>query len=155
MTKRIKIKKYANRRLYDTVKSEYITLDQVSEMIRQGCEVQVVDAKTGEDMTAFILTQIVMENARSKNVLLPIHLLHLIIRYGDNILDEFFDTYLSNIIAQYIKYKSSMDQQFQEWLDMGMEFSDLAKKSMANLSPFNPFFSSKDADTPDSEDRQD
>ena len=149
MQQRIKIKKYANRRLYDTAKSEYITLDQVSDIIKEGHEVQVVDAKTSEDMTAFILTQIVLENARRKNVLLPVHLLHLIIRYGDNVLDDFFENYLSNIIAQYLKYKNSMDKQFQDWLGMGMEFSDLAKKSIIDLSYFNRLFSPEDAGSPD------
>ena len=69
---------YANRRLYDTVKRKYVTLDQLAGMIRKGNRVEVFKAKTEEDVTAFILTQIVMEKAKNRNALLPVPLLHLI-----------------------------------------------------------------------------
>ena len=69
---------YANRGQYDTVKSKYVTLDQLAEMIRKGNRVEVFKAKTEEDDTAFILTQIVMEKAKNRNALLPVPLLHLI-----------------------------------------------------------------------------
>ena len=69
---------YANKRLYDPVKSKYVTLDQLAEMIRKGNRVEVFKAKTEEDVTAFILTQIVMEKAKNRNALLPVPLLHLI-----------------------------------------------------------------------------
>ena len=75
---KIILKKYSNRRLYDTVKSAYVTLSEVSDMIKQGQWVEVTDAKTGEDVTAFTLTQIVMEEAKKKNALLPVPLLHLL-----------------------------------------------------------------------------
>ena len=71
MTDKITLKKYANRRLYDTEKSQYVTLNQVADRIRDGQQVEVLDAKTKEDVTAFILTQILLEEAKSKNVLLP------------------------------------------------------------------------------------
>ncbi len=79
------LKKYSNRRLYDTGKSVYVTLDNVTDIIRQGRQIQVTDAKTGEDVTPAILTQIVLEEARKKKFLLPPPLLYLIIQYGENI----------------------------------------------------------------------
>ena len=81
MAERVLLKKYANRRLYDTEKSVYVTLSQVSDMIKEGRQVKVIDAKTEEDVTAFILTQIIVEEAKNKNSLLPVPLLHLIIEY--------------------------------------------------------------------------
>ena len=66
MPNRVKLKKYANRRLYDMEKSKYVTLNQVADLIRQGRQVEVVDAKTKEDVTAFILTQIILEEAKKK-----------------------------------------------------------------------------------------
>jgi len=74
MPEKVLLKKYPNRRLYDTERSAYITLSQVSDIIREGRQVQVVDAKTEEDMTAFILTQIIVEEARKNNSLLPVTL---------------------------------------------------------------------------------
>jgi polyhydroxyalkanoate synthesis repressor PhaR len=133
MPERVLLKKYANRRLYDTEKSAYITLTQVADMIRAGRQVQVVDAKTEEDMTPFILTQIIVEEARKNNSLLPVTLLHLIIQYGETVLNEFFDKYLELTIRNYLSYKASLDQQFRTWLDMG---KDLFIKTPTSLPPF-------------------
>ncbi len=74
-------KKYANRRLYSMSDSKYVTLGDMSEFIRKGHEVKVIDAKTEEDVTALILTQIILEQTKNKNTLLPVPLLHFMIRY--------------------------------------------------------------------------
>jgi len=133
------LKKYANRRLYDTEKSVYVTLDQVAQRIKEGNRIQAVDAKTGEDVTDFILTQIVLERARQKNALLPSPLLHMVIRYGDNLLGEFFEKYLEQTIKSYLVYKSKVDEQFSRWLDFGMGLTDMGRKSMSGMSPFQFF----------------
>ena len=140
MSGRILFKKYANRRLYDTAKSTYVTLDQVAEMIRQGNQVEVRDAKTKEDVTAFILTQIVLEKAKNKSALLPVTLLHLIIQYGENILEEFFEKYLEQTIKNYISYKAAFDEQFEKWLNLGTNLSQAGQKTMAGMTPFQEFF---------------
>ena len=136
----VKLKKYANRRLYDTEKSEYVTLNQVADLIRQGRQVEIIDAKTREDVTAFILTQIILEEAKNKNFLLPIPVLHLIIQYGDNVLGEFFEKYLQQMIQTYLSHKQAMDENFKKWLEMGLDYSTMAQKSMAGLTPFKSFF---------------
>ena len=123
MEEKIRLKKYANRRLYDTGQSKYVTLNEVAAQIRGGRRVEVRDAKTGEDVTAFILTQIILEEAKRKNVLLPPPLLHTIIQFGDNALVEFFDKYLQQTINAYLAYKSSADEQFKQWLGMGVDLS--------------------------------
>ena len=135
-TKTLVIKKYANRRLYDTEKSAYVTLEQVAEQVRQGRWVEVRDAKTNEDVTAVILTQVLLERARGKNFLFPPPVLHLMIRYGDTALEEFFQSYLEPIIENYLKYKSAVDEQFQQWLKMGMGLSDLSKNPFSGMGPF-------------------
>ena len=140
MPDKVLLKKYANRRLYDTEKSEYVTLNQVADLIRQGRRVEILDAKTREDVTAFILTQIILEEAKNKNFLLPIPVLHLIIQYGDNVLGEFFEKYLQQMIQTYLAHKQAMDEQFNKWLEMGLDFSDMAQKTMAGLTPFKSFF---------------
>lgn len=143
MTDTIVLKKYANRRLYDTTRSAYVTLEEVAEMVRQGRVVRAVDAKTKEDVTAFVLTQIVLEEARKKKALLPVPLLHMIIRYGDNVLVDFFDQYLEQIVRNYLEYKSTVDEQFKKWLDFGAGMSDLTHKSMASMAPFSTMFKPK------------
>jgi polyhydroxyalkanoate synthesis repressor PhaR len=140
MAEKVMLKKYANRRLYDTEKSAYVTLSQVADMIKQGRQVEVIDAKTEEDVTGFILTQIVLEEARKKNALLPVPLLHLIIQYGENVLEEFFEKYLQVIIQNYLEYRSAFDEQFRKWLDLGMDLSGMAQKTMTGITPFQSFF---------------
>jgi polyhydroxyalkanoate synthesis repressor PhaR len=145
MTAPVHIKKYANRRLYDMEKSKYVTLIEVAEMIKNGRAIEVSDANTDEDVTAFILTQIVLEKSKQKKALLPVPLLHLIIRYGDNILNEFFEKYLQITIDRYVAQRVAFDDHFKKMIDLGMGWSDMAQKSI--VTPFKPFmdiFSSDD-----------
>ncbi len=137
---RLTLKKYGNRRLYDTEKSTYIKLDDVAEIIRSGIDVEVIDADTKEDVTAYILTQIILEQAKSRHALLPVSLLHLIIRYGEGVLQEFFDKYLQQVIANYIQFKKVADDQFGKWIEMQMASSDMAAKTFAGFNPFQDFF---------------
>lgn len=140
MPDKVKLKKYANRRLYDMEKSAYVTLNQVADLIRQGRQVEVVDAKSKEDVTASILNQIILEEAKNKNILLPVPVLHLIIQYGDNILGEFFEKYLQQMIQTYLAHKHAVDDQFKKWLELEMDFSKITQKTMAGITPFKSFF---------------
>jgi polyhydroxyalkanoate synthesis repressor PhaR len=157
MEKTVVLKKYANRRLYDTEKSLYVTLQEVADIIRQGRQVKVLDAKTKEDVTAFTLTQVVLEEARNKNTLLPAPLLHLIIQFGNNMLGEFFENYLQQIIQAYLAQKAVFDEQFKQWIGTGMNLSELARRSMGDLGGFNtlfdlnPFLKTRSTDEPDDE----
>jgi polyhydroxyalkanoate synthesis repressor PhaR len=134
------LKKYGNRRLYDTEKSAYVTLSEVSDVIKRGKEVEVLDAGTREDVTAYILTQIILEQAKNKNALLPTGLLHLIKRYGDSVLQEFFEKYLQQTISSYLQFKKAADEQFGKWIDMQMDYSDLARKALSGMTTVQDFF---------------
>lgn len=136
----VTLKKYSNRRLYDTETSKYVTLDDVGDMIRAGRRVTILEAKTGEDVTAFILTQILLEETRKRNILLPVSVLHQIIQFGDNVLGEFFDKYLQRAIQNYLDYKQAFDTQMKQWLDMGMDMSKMVPKA-GPLSSMMDFFS--------------
>ncbi|MFP5211781.1 MAG: polyhydroxyalkanoate synthesis regulator DNA-binding domain-containing protein [Acidobacteriota bacterium] len=130
------LKKYVNRRIYDTEKSAYVTLAEVAELIRSGREVQIRDARTEEDVTAFVLTQIVLEEARKSNFLLPVPLLLLIIRYGGGVLEEFFDKYLEISIRNYLTLKDVFDEQLKKWLEIGLDMSQAKRDVVASmLSP--------------------
>ena len=135
MPEKVVLKKYANRRLYDTKKRAFVSLSQVAELVKQGREIEISDDKTGEDVTAFILTQVVLEEVKKKSLLLPVSLLSLMIRYGDSVLSEFFDNYLEQILKNYLAHKSAMDTQFRTWLELGQDLSALTTKAMANFTP--------------------
>ena len=139
MAETLILKKYANRRLYDTEQSAYVTLNQLADCIRQGRIVQILDAKTKEDVTDFILTQIILEEARNKKALLPVPVLHMIIRYGDNLMGEFFEKYFMQTFQNYVSHKEAVDSHFQKWLEMGMNMSKAAQQRMADINPFEAF----------------
>ncbi len=149
----VRFKKYANRRLYNINESKYMNLTEIEEIIRQGAEIAVTDAKTKEDVTAFILTQILLEQAKNRNTLLPVPLLHLLIRYGDNVLTDFFDNYLQRVIGSYLEYKQAMDTQFQRWLDLGKNFAETAQHGMNPANPFQAFFTDRDKNKDQKDDK--
>ncbi|MEN6331077.1 MAG: polyhydroxyalkanoate synthesis regulator DNA-binding domain-containing protein [Smithella sp.] len=140
MDNKLLLKKYTNRRLYDTEKSIYVTLDYVTNIIRQGRQIVVVDAKTGEDVTAAILTQIVLEEARKKNYLLPNPMLYLIIQYGETVLSEFFEKYLEQIVKNYLLFRNMADDQYQKWLDLSTTYSQVSPQTLNSLLPFKSMF---------------
>lgn len=96
------VKKYGNRRLYDTVSSRYVTLEELAEKIRAGADPRVVDAKTNEDLTQSTLTQIILES-RGAGRLLPVPLLTQLIRLGDDALAEFFGRYVQWALEVYLQ----------------------------------------------------
>lgn len=98
------IKKYTNRRLYDTETSGYITLDELAEIIRGGSDVRVVDAKSSEDLTQATLAQIIVDS-RSAAKLLPTPLLMQMIRMDDHALGEFLSKYMSWALEMYMMAK--------------------------------------------------
>src|SRR6185437_10430720 len=89
MSPPVLIKKYGNRRLYDTGESRYITLDELASKIRAGGDVRIVDAQSGEDLTQATLVQVVLEGGNAAKFL-PVQLLTQMIRLSDDALAEFF-----------------------------------------------------------------
>ncbi len=154
MTDMIILKKYANRRLYDTQKSAYVTLSEVADVIREGKIIKAYDAKTKVDVTGFVLTQIILEEAKNNNALLPVSLLHMIIRYGENVLHEFFENYLEQTIDVYVAYKRESDEQFKKWLEVGMDISGMAQQSLTRLNPFQALFDQFRGSKPPSEGKE-
>jgi len=124
------IKKYANRRLYNTESSSYITLEHLAAMTREGRDFKVLDARTDEDITHSILTQIIMDEEARGETMLPVNFLRqLIAMYGDN---------MQSMVPQYLE--ASMDAfrrnqaQFHDAMKgafSGGPFADLARRNMA------------------------
>lgn len=97
----IVIRKYGNRRLYNTAGKCYVNLDEVAQMIRGGSEIQVVDAKTGQDLTRAILTQIIVEETRSHNGGLPLEILRELIALSDRAKTDILEHYLRTALEMY------------------------------------------------------
>jgi polyhydroxyalkanoate synthesis repressor PhaR len=105
------IKKYENRRLYDTSASRYVNLDDLTEMVRQGTDLQVVDAKTGEDLTRVTLAQIIMEDAKDTPAGLPLELLRQLIVASDRARQDFIMWYLKSAFDSYQTVQEAIQNQ--------------------------------------------
>jgi len=122
------IKKYENRRLYDTAGSRYVNLDDIAALIREGKPVQVVDAKTGEDLTRVILTQIITEDARDKPTGLPLELLRQLIVASDQASQEFIMWYLKSAFETYEKVQDAVQSRLSEMQSAITSPVDMMKK---------------------------
>ena len=127
------IKKYANRRLYDTESSSYITLERLAEMVRQKRQFKVIDAKTGDDLTRGVLTQIIMEEEARGTTMLPVNFLRqLISMYGDQ---------MQAVVPQYLE--ASLDQlqrnqsKFREAMAGALAVNPFAEMARRNMELFS------------------
>ena len=119
------IKKYANRRLYDTESSTYITLDKLAEMIREGREFEVVDAKTGEDITRHVLTQIIVDEEARGSTMLPVNFLRQLIGLYGNSMQGMVPQYLEAAMDAFQSNQTAFQDAFG-----GKMFADIAKRNM-------------------------
>ncbi len=108
------IKKYGNRRLYDTSASRYVNLEDVAGMIRDGSDVEVQDARTGEDVTRVILTQIIVDDARGNQAGLPLELLRQLIVASDRARHDFMMWYLRAAFETYKNVQDAVQSQLSE-----------------------------------------
>src|ERR671936_2873728 len=108
------IKRYSNRKLYDTQESRYVTLEEIEEMIRAGREISVVDATTGEDLTSVTLTQIILESERNHRGTLPAAFLHQLIKHGEAWQDFVQRTMRSSLEGLVVRQRGR-DSVLREW----------------------------------------
>ena len=138
------IKKYANRRLYNTQTSSYVTLDHLSQMVKEGTEFEVHDARTGEDITRSVLTQIIFEEEGKGQNLLPIKFLRQLIRFYGDSLQAFVPGYLDMSMESFTKNQEAMKNRVAEAFGGGsqaleaMTRQNLAmfERAMKMFSPF-------------------
>jgi polyhydroxyalkanoate synthesis repressor PhaR len=108
------IKKYGNRRLYDTSASRYVNLDDVAAMVRNGTDVKVADAQTGDDLTRVTLTQIIVEEAKGQPAGLPLELLRQLIMASDHVRQEFMSWYLKSAFESYQKVQTAVQSGLEQ-----------------------------------------
>lgn len=144
---RVIIKKYANRRLYNTATSSYVTLDNLSDMVRQGIDFVVFDAKTGDDITRSVLAQIIFEEESRGQNLLPIQFLRQLISfYGDSmqtLLPTYLEMSLDGFAKQQERFRSQFSQAFGGTPGLGYFDEQVAQnlamfdRAMRMFSPFS------------------
>jgi polyhydroxyalkanoate synthesis repressor PhaR len=135
---KVTIKKYANRRLYDTESSAYITLDRLAQMVREGREFEVVDAKSGEDITRQVLTQIIVEEEARGATMLPLNFLKQLIGLYGNSMQNFVPQYLEAAMDAFQRNQSAVRDALG-----GNVLADIAKRNMAMFEDAAQAFTGK------------
>lgn len=144
----VTIKKYANRRLYNTATSSYVTLDDLAKMVQDGIDFTVHDAKTGEDITRAVLTQIIVEQEASGNNLLPTGFLRQLISfYGDNLqglVPQYLDMTMQSFARNQEQMRSYLENAlggmypFSSFEEMGRQNMAMFEQAMSMMAPFRP-----------------
>jgi polyhydroxyalkanoate synthesis repressor PhaR len=140
------VKKYANRRLYNTESSSYITLENLAEMVRNDRDFVVYDAKSGEDITRSVLTQIIVEEEGKGNALLPTNFLRQLIGvYGTempSLMPKYLEQAMANFVRQQESVRETVSKTFGPFMPPGIE--DMGRKNMAMMERamnlFTPFY---------------
>ena len=132
----ITIKKYANRRLYNTATSSYVTLDHLAKMVKDGTDFSVYDAKTGEDITRSVLTQIIFEEEGKGQNLLPIKFLRQLIRFYGDSLQAFVPGYLEMSIDSFARNQEEMRKRLTSAFGGSAAFKDFDDHIRNNIAMF-------------------
>jgi polyhydroxyalkanoate synthesis repressor PhaR len=139
---RIELRKYPNRRYYDVTRSRHVTLEEIYSLIRNGRDIHVTDSKTGDDLTAKVLAQIILEHDSPKLGIFPVELLHQLIRANEPIVRDFVDKYFNQALKAFLSSQRQFDlylrqaMGLQSTLPMG---TDWARFMMGPFVP--PLFS--------------
>lgn len=139
--KRLEIKKYPNRRYYDATHSRHLTLDEIRSMIQQGYDLTVIDARTKADITAQVLTQIILELDTPKIDSLPVPLLVRIIRMNDQLVKDFIEKYFNQALKSFLDYQQQVEEHIRRTHGLPTAFPSVSAWTKAMLEPFASAFS--------------
>jgi polyhydroxyalkanoate synthesis repressor PhaR len=128
-TRRLRIRKYRNRRYYDSTHSRHLTLSQIYEKILEGYEIEVFDSETGQDITPKVLAQIIIDLDPPKLSVFPVAMLHGLLRSNQQWVSDFFDTVFSKPLSAYLETHRAAGQYFRQ--AMGLETAAPAKQGAA------------------------
>jgi len=134
------IKRYGNRRLYNTETSTYVNYQDLSEIIRKGQDIRVIDSKSGEDVTKSILIQVILEEEKSNKSVLPAEFLFQLIRSQEESMHDFFQNYLSASFDAYMKTRQEFDRRFKGWLEMSASAPQMWEKFIPGAEAVREFW---------------
>src|SRR5208337_910219 len=134
--KKLEIKKYPNRRYYDATHSRHLTLDEIRSLIQQGYDITVSDGKTGDDITAQLLTQIILELETAKLDSFPVPLLVRLIRMNDQLVKDFIDKYFNQALKSFMDYQQQIEEQIRRVHGLPPGFPSVSAWTKAMIEPF-------------------
>src|SRR5262245_41690339 len=138
--KPLDIRKYPNRRYYDATHSRHVTLEEIRSLIRDGYDIRVTDSRSGGDITAQVLTQIILELETPKINSFPVELLLRVIRSNDQVVRDFVETYFNQAFKAYLEYQKQMEERLRQMQGMGGLFPPYGAWAQAAMAPFSGAF---------------
>lgn len=132
----ITIKKYANRRLYNTATSSYVTLENLAEMVKSGEDFKVYDAKSGDDITKSVLTQIIFEEEAKGENLLPVQFLRQLIRFYDDNMKVFVPSFLEMSMESFTKSQDELRSRVNNAFDANTTYKKFEEQIRQNMEMF-------------------
>jgi len=142
--KKLEIRKYANRRYYDATHSRHLTLDEIRSLIQQGYDLVVTDAKTGDDITAQLLTQLILELDTAKLDSFPVPLLLRLIRMNDQLTKDFIEKYFNQALKSFLDYQRQLEEQVRRAQGLPATFPSVSAWTEAMLKPIASAFADRD-----------
>lgn len=149
------IKRYKNRRLYNTETKEYVSYENLAKIVREGTDIKVIDSD-GEDVTKAVLIQVILEEEKNDSSVLPTDFLFQVLRSRDDNLQDFFKNHLSASFAAYLKTKEEFDSRFRSVLEMAFSAPQTMEKLIPGAEVMREVLTGKvrtgsDSDLPDNE----
>lgn len=145
---RLEIRKYPNRRYYDTTRSRHLTLDELHSLIREGYDIRVTDSKTSVDITAQVLTQIILELETEKLDSFPVPLLARVIRVNDQLVKDFIEKYFNQALNSFLEYQHQLEEQLRQVHGLPAVYPAVSAWTKAMLQPFTAAFGKTAPATP-------
>ena len=144
--KRLRIRKYPNRRYYDSTRSRHMTLEEIYSAIREGCEIEVTDSKSGQDITAKVLAQMIIELDPPKLGVFPVALLHRLLRANEQLLNDFTQKYFNQALGAYLDSQKKFEQSLRSAMGLKSSTPTVADWTRLMWGRFNPMWRGNEGD---------
>jgi polyhydroxyalkanoate synthesis repressor PhaR len=144
--KRLRIRKYSNRRYYESTRSQHMTLEEIYAAIRDGYEIEVTDSKSGQDITAKVLTQMIIELDPPKLGVFPVPLLHRLLRANEQLVNDFTQKYFSQALDAFLDSQKKFEQSLRTAMGLKASTPTVADWTRMMWGPFAPTTRDREAE---------
>lgn len=143
------IKRYGNRRLYNTETRKYVNYEELAALVRDGNDIKVIDSTSKEDVTKAVLIQLILEEEKNKKTILPTAFLFQLLRSREDSVQDFFKNHLSASFDAYLKTKEEFDKRFRTILDMAVSAPQMWEKLIPGADMMKEILTGKKKDEED------
>lgn len=145
------IKRYGNRRLYNTETKSYVNYEDLAKIVRDGNDVQVIDSTSGEDVTKAVLIQVILEEEKNNKTVLPTEFLFQLLRSREESMQDFFKNHLAASFNAYMKTKEEFDNRFRTMLEMATAAPQMWEKLIPGAEVVREVLTGKKSEKEDEE----